>query len=163
MAKKDDDIAGSYVPAPAHMPQRSGLMEAYGKITIVGSATMSATDAIVSVTPPERRQDMRAALDAFRAQLDALPPIERKLLAKGDATAENLGVKTDLAPDMTKSMAELRALDDELKESRQHAKELAQIEASGPYKAEMLKWALGIVGAVILALVSWYLGSRSGE
>jgi hypothetical protein len=50
----------------------------------------------------------------------------------------------------------------EVEELRTHEKDIAVIESSGATRAEIVKWALGIVGAVILAVVSWYFGKQSG-
>jgi hypothetical protein len=151
------------------MSEKDDVDGAIGRSTVKGSgevirrgkvvydAATSMADAIVSVTPTISRSDM----DAFQARLNALDMAQHKLIAEGMITPGDVEIATTLPDKVVKAMSEVAYQNREVRELREHQKELAEINSSGPVRAENVKGIWIVIGLGVSTFVGWLVGRFS--
>ena len=155
MIEKDDDIAATSELKTHKLAILEGVLGPEDEVLALRlSATNSMIDAVLSVTSAVSRREF----DSFAEQLQRLEMPAHRLLAEGTLKPDDLGIKTGLDAEVAKAMAVATYQDRERNDIRKHDKVLVNSNAGGASKAEIVKWRLGIVGAVLLALLSWVVG-----
>ena len=155
MTEKDDEISATSELRTHKLAILEGVLGPEDEVLAVKlSATNSMIDAVLSVTSAVSRQEF----DSFAEQLRRLEMPAHRLLAGGTLKPEDIGIKTALDTEVAKGIAVATYQDRERYDARKHDKALDNSNVSGASKAEIVKWRLGIVGAVLLALLSWVLG-----
>ena len=93
--------------------------------------------------------DQSEMVDAFLAALEKIDNKKIFLLAEGTMTPRQVGIETDLKPNVTQGLAKIKRKDIENAETREHEIKVAKIGARGPLWVKILEWGGWIVLAIL--------------